>query len=852
MIDFLYSVLISPLEYLMRIVFEWGADKFGSYGISIVAMSLIVNTAILPIYNRAEGWQEEERQLRKLMKQKEDMIKRSSKGQERFAYIATLYRQYGYSHMMKLKASVGFLLQIPFFFSAYHLLSNAPELNGKSFLMLVDLGKADALISFFGFHINAMPLLMTIVNILSASVYSKNLSKKDKTQLYGMSGVFLILLYSSPAALTLYWTLNNVYSLGKNIVEKSIIPAVRDNWTCRGSRILHLLKATNNIGHGASSLFWPSISLFCLITLAYFPLRFYLSDPLAFPEGFWTIVKGQLFVVEVLVILLGLVWIAVPDFARNVLGFVCACFVISCVVYGFIVVPDYGGMDDSFRLAHAELLNKKSYRYVDYIILLCIFIAVLCVVSWEKVHILKKSIIACIFGMSCVTIFFSLVASRATEEVNLLPDENKGNISIVPKQVKDMFVFSNKGTNIVVVMLDMFTGGNIKEIISRNPDILNKLDGFVWYQDVVTAGSSTVFGKMPILGGKRSHPLEINEIPGISIEEKHNKYWGEFLSVLQARDFDVSIHEHEFVKPGILKKYLAKPANLVNRYLLWNGVVDYWKLHSKSYARKARIESSRKFLTMVGFFKVIPRFRKKIIYKNGKWRNSVNMNAKAYFGTLNKWANLDSFRYLSSVSGSGRNQFKFFVNELTHVSWGMDETCQPCNEHTGSEGKYRSPETGLFEAHYRTELCSLRSLIKWFDWMRDKHVYDNTQIIIVSDHGRWDSTELSGMWSGTGRFNPKSNYPVALHGLMLVKDLNQHGLMKTDRTALMANWDVPEIIKQGLGMVSDNSWMDSNRERYHVTGAWQRGRHPKDHYNLSSVWKVKGTIYKKENWKRVK
>lgn len=194
----------------------------------------------------------------------------------------------------------------------------------------------------------------------------------------------------------------------------------------------------------------------------------------------------------------------------------------------------------------------------------------------------------------------------------------------------------------------------------------------------------------------------------------------------------------------------------------------------------------------------------------------------------------------------------FFVNELTHVPWGMDDSCHPCNEHTWSEGQYRDPKTGLWEAHYRTELCALKSLIKWFEWMKDKHVYDNTQIIIVSDHGRWDSTELSGIWSGTGNFDAKSNYPVALHGLMLVKEFNHHGQLKIDHTALMANWDVPEIIKQGQGMAFNSYWLDDKRERYHVTGAWQRDRHPKDHYDLSSVWKVKGTIYKKENWVKVK
>lgn len=852
MLDFLYTLFIAPLEYLMSVIFEWGVNKFDSYGIAIVVMGLIVNTAILPIYNRAEGWQEEERRLRNLMKPKEDMIKRSSRGQERFAYISTMYRQYGYSHVLKLKASVGFLLQIPFFFAAYHLLSNVPELYGKSFLLLGDLGRPDGLISFFGIRVNLMPLLMTGVNFLSAFVYTKNLSNKDKAQLYLMSGVFLVLLYASPAALTLYWTLNNVYSLCKNVVEKSVIPAFKNERGCEFCGISRLLESANGVGRDAASLFWPGILLFCLIAVVYFPLRFYLSDPQAFTEDFWSLAKGQIFVIEVFITILLLIWTVTPNFARNICGFIVACFAISCIVFGFVIVPDYGGMDDSFKLMNAGRLYKKSYRYVDYAVLLSIFVAVWYVVLRGKAFVLRSVIYAFMFGLSCVTAFFSVSATKTVIGADLGQSEKRVDASMVPEQVKNMFIFSKSGENVVVVMLDMFTGGNMREIISRNPEVLDELDGFIYYPDTVTAGSSTVFGKMPILGGERSHPLEINKITGVSIEEKHNKYWGEFLATLQSRNFDVSILEHEFMKPDILSQYLIRPANLLNKYLLWSGVVDYWKRESKSNVRKAEIQSSRKFLTMIGLFKVLPRFKKKVIYKDGGWRNSLNMNGAAYYGTLKKWANLDSFGYLSSVSGSVKNQFKFFVNELTHVPWGMDENCQPCNEHTWSEGKYRDPKTGLWEAHYRTEMCAIKSLIRWLGWMKNNNVYDNTQIIIVSDHGRWDSTELSGMWSGTGVFDSRLNYPVALHGLLLVKDFNRRGQMKIDNSVLMANWDVPEIIKQGQGMPLNKHWMDAKRERYHVTGPWQRGRHPNDHYDFSSVWKVEGTIFKKENWSKVK
>ena len=59
---------------------------------------------------------------------------------------------------------------------------------------------------------------MTVINLFSALVYTHNLSRRDKIQLYGMAAVFLVLLYDAASGLVLYWTCNNIFSLGKNIV----------------------------------------------------------------------------------------------------------------------------------------------------------------------------------------------------------------------------------------------------------------------------------------------------------------------------------------------------------------------------------------------------------------------------------------------------------------------------------------------------------------------------------------------------------------------------------------------------------------------------------------------------------
>lgn len=216
MLDFVYTLFIAPLEFGMDKALSWGYQLTGNWGWAIIIMSLIVNTVILPIYLKAEHWQEEERAIRKSFEDDESMIKRTFKGQERFAMITTMHRLAGYSPLLTLRSSIGFFLQIPFFFAAYHLLSNFEPFHGVSFLGLSDLSKPDELFSICGLPFNLMPILMTVINIGSALIYTKNLSKRDKYQLYGMAAIFLVLLYNAASGLVLYWTFNNIYSLGKN------------------------------------------------------------------------------------------------------------------------------------------------------------------------------------------------------------------------------------------------------------------------------------------------------------------------------------------------------------------------------------------------------------------------------------------------------------------------------------------------------------------------------------------------------------------------------------------------------------------------------------------------------------
>ena len=219
-LSIIYTLIISPLELLFEVIYTIANRLIGNAGLSIIFLSLAVNFLVLPLYKRADELQAEERDIQAKMSAGVKHIKKTFKGDERFFMLQEYYRINHYKPVYALKSSVSILLQIPFFIAAYNLLSGMTSLQGMQFGFISDLGKEDAMFSIGSFPVNVLPILMTLINIVSGIIYSKGHPLKAKIQIYGLAAVFLVLLYHSPAGLVFYWLLNNVFSLVKNIFYK--------------------------------------------------------------------------------------------------------------------------------------------------------------------------------------------------------------------------------------------------------------------------------------------------------------------------------------------------------------------------------------------------------------------------------------------------------------------------------------------------------------------------------------------------------------------------------------------------------------------------------------------------------
>ena len=80
-------------------------------------------------------------------------------------------------------------------------------------------------IPFFGSYFNLLPLLMTIITLVSAISYrdqylTGDLLKGQQLKLYIMAALFFILFFTFPSGMVLYWTCSNLIQLLKSLVIK--------------------------------------------------------------------------------------------------------------------------------------------------------------------------------------------------------------------------------------------------------------------------------------------------------------------------------------------------------------------------------------------------------------------------------------------------------------------------------------------------------------------------------------------------------------------------------------------------------------------------------------------------------
>lgn len=214
MLDVLEHLLIAPLMLIYSFVFRLPESWIGANpGVQLILFSVLLNLALAPLYRQMEQRSAATRAIRQRVAGEVARMKRHFKGRERYFYIRAVYRNYRYHPISELLGSADLLIQIVVFFTVFHFLSDLDAVAGRTFGPIADLGRPDGLLG----GMNLLPLLMTAINAASVYYYVEEPGKR--LQAWALAALFLVMLYRSPAALVIYWTANNSFSLVRNLLR---------------------------------------------------------------------------------------------------------------------------------------------------------------------------------------------------------------------------------------------------------------------------------------------------------------------------------------------------------------------------------------------------------------------------------------------------------------------------------------------------------------------------------------------------------------------------------------------------------------------------------------------------------
>lgn len=212
------SVLLNNvLNWLHGVVFSKTADKW-SWGLSIIALTILIRIAIWPLHNKSTRTMKRMSKLQPMMKDLREKYKDNPNklNQE----TMKLYKEYQINPM---GGCLPMFLQIPIFFGYYRMLQYAVELRGQSFLWVDDLSMPDTVyelpfgLPFLGdkVPVNLLPILMAVTMVLQMKMTPNTGDKMQRRIFMLMPLMFFFFCYNFASALALYWTTQNIFSIGQ-------------------------------------------------------------------------------------------------------------------------------------------------------------------------------------------------------------------------------------------------------------------------------------------------------------------------------------------------------------------------------------------------------------------------------------------------------------------------------------------------------------------------------------------------------------------------------------------------------------------------------------------------------------
>ncbi len=563
------------------------------------------------------------------------------------------------------------------------------------------------------------------------------------------------------------------------------------------------------------------------------PLMVFSSSPESFSFAAYDILKVNLLPFVISFITSIILFVVVGKRIKRILLITSILILIVSIVNSFIIPLNLGTLQMHRFSDINNIVKPNSYYLIEAIFMLAAIIGIDLLIRKNY----NRQIISVLVVINIVLISQSIfVSTRAGHFFSNEFVNNSKSVTPINRQNSEKsYVRNNKrGTsisfskdkkNVLVFVADMFQGWYIRTILEENEEIKNELSGFKWYPNTVSITNYTSTSAPSILDGYEYTPDKLDIDSTRKLSEKVTEAQLKLIEKVKSKGYNYT--------STVIPYSSVDNNNYGVNIPLWT---DDWNYLMPVLHIGNAIEQEYSLLWQNAMFFCSPLFVKPEIYRNGNWmfratKNNENTKLTKHYNLLR------TLPYISDTE-SQKPSFIFVWTKASHFPWDLVD------------------DNGKFHPNvqpYKNNKWVMEKIVRWIKWMKKNGVYDNTRIIILSDHGIRD-TKVDSSIMIVNPFIPKKSDMISLKQLlcftplMMVKDYNANENISED-WRFLSNVDASYIYLSENDPTKIEPPLERTLSAFYIS--WRLKASNKKLPIINS-YQVKKNVYEIKNWKKIK
>lgn len=433
---------------------------------------------------------------------------------------------------------------------------------------------------------------------------------------------------------------------------------------------------------------YPSYMLafaLCFMLFIYEPILFYSNNlnDLWFDLGILVKETSVLFFIGLVITLavLNISYFINKKFYKIIYLITFVCFIYSYIQGNYLV----GGLP----ILDGTPINWNLYKFQN---IISIVLLVLAIISAILMYIKVKDVKKYTFFASLAVV---IMLSTSLLSTLLTTDALKEKDVIISTTFDNMNIYSSD-KNFIILLLDATDSRYFAKAINDNKEFKHILDDFTYYPDTLSGHPFTMESIPYILTGERYENQE-----KFSVWETNALKNSYLLNTLYDKGYELNLYDRDII-------YNDKSALRISNAVDMNG--------TNTIETKKFIKEEMKYI----LFRYLP-------YPLKKYSKIENMNlglSKISQNTNKEYFYESNFEFLDRTRSelfeqTMTKQFKYFHLDGAHIPFTFNKELE-----TVIDGDYMDEVEGE---------CNI--VKKYLDMLKENNVYDNSNIIILADHG---------------------------------------------------------------------------------------------------------------------